>query len=96
MEDHTNAVAGGLKMYHFGDFTHISKNYTILIGVVFGNKYEDDTTGFITVGDNCYFGCGLGTVTIGNNVIVGTNSVVTKDVPDNAIIGDSPAKNNKI
>ena len=31
-------------------------------------------------------------VTIGNHVIVGTMSVVTHDIPDNAIAAGSPAK----
>jgi len=31
-------------------------------------------------------------ITIGNNSIVGANSVVTKDVPDNVIVGGVPAK----
>lgn len=29
---------------------------------------------------------------IGNNVTVGTNAVVTKDIPDNAVVGGVPAK----
>ncbi len=49
----------------------------------------------ITVGDNVWFGghCSiLPGVTIGNNVIVGAGSVVTKDVPDNVIVAGNPAK----
>ena len=31
-------------------------------------------------------------VTIGNNVVVGAGSVVSKDVPDNAVVVGNPAK----
>ena len=34
----------------------------------------------------------LSKVTVGNNAIVGAGSVVTKDVPDNAIVVGNPAK----
>lgn len=47
------------------------------------------------MGDNCYFGldCKIfGSVRIGDNVTVGANAVVTKDIPDNAIVGGVPAK----
>lgn len=58
-------------------------------GVVFGNKTEEEDNRPVYVGDNCYFGIGakiLGPVRIGNNVTVGANAVVTKDVPDNTIV----------
>ena len=45
--------------------------------------------------NNVYIGGGsfvFGGVTIGNNVTVGANSVVNKDVPDNAIVAGVPAK----
>ena len=29
---------------------------------------------------------------IGNNVTIGANSVITKDIPDNAVVGGVPAK----
>ena len=31
-------------------------------------------------------------VTIGNNVVVAAEAVVTKDVPDNCVVGGMPAK----
>ena len=34
----------------------------------------------------------IGGVTIGSNVIVAPNSVVVKDVPDNAVVSGIPAK----
>lgn len=49
----------------------------------------------ITIGDNVWFvgNCVvLPGVTIGNNVVVGAGSVVTKDIPDNAVVVGNPAK----
>ncbi|MBF0900795.1 MAG: sugar O-acetyltransferase, partial [Atopobium sp.] len=31
-------------------------------------------------------------VTIGNNCVIGANSLVTKDIPDNSLVVGSPAK----
>jgi acetyltransferase-like isoleucine patch superfamily enzyme len=53
--------------------------------------YKRDTC----VGNNVWIGygaCILRGVTVGNNAVIGTNSVVTKDVPDNAVVGGVPAK----
>lgn len=44
---------------------------------------------------NCWIGAGssiLPGVTVGENAVVGAASVVTKDVPDNAIVVGNPAK----
>lgn len=46
-------------------------------------------------GDNVHVSAGariLGPVRIGNNVIIGANAVVVKDVPDNCIVAGVPAK----
>lgn len=48
-----------------------------------------------TIGDHVAFGPGtkaFGKITIGNNVFVAPNAMVTKDVPDNVIVGGIPAK----
>ncbi|WP_033886686.1 serine acetyltransferase [Bacteroides faecichinchillae] len=94
-------ISGGLRIYHTGGFLHVSancrigKNCTLLPGVVFGNKHEDETEGLTTVGDNCYIGLDakiFGSVKIGNNVTIGANAVVTRDIPDKAVVGGVPAK----
>ncbi len=51
--------------------------------------------GGILIGNNCWIGDKatiLGGVTIGNNVIVAANSVVTKSIPNNCIVAGIPAK----
>jgi len=49
----------------------------------------------VRVGSNVWMGygaCILRGVSIGDNAIVGTSAVVTRDVPDNAVVGGVPAK----
>ncbi len=49
----------------------------------------------VRVGSNVWIGygaCILRGVSVGDNSIVGTNSVVTKDVPANAVVGGVPAR----
>lgn len=49
----------------------------------------------VRVGNNVWIGygaCILRGVTIGDGAVIGTNAVVTKDVPANAIVGGVPAK----
>ncbi len=50
----------------------------------------------ITIKDNVVVGSGaqiLGPVTVGKNAKIGANAVVTKDVPENAVMVGIPAKN---
>lgn len=47
----------------------------------------------VTIGDNVWLGgnaCVMPGVTIGNNVVIGAGSVVTKDIPDNVIAVGNP------
>ncbi len=49
----------------------------------------------VAVGHNVWIGygaCVLRGVQIGDNSIVGTNAVVTKQVPENAVVGGAPAR----
>jgi len=49
----------------------------------------------VRVGHNVWIGygaCLLRGVTVGNNAVIGTSSVVTRDVPENAVVGGVPAR----
>jgi acetyltransferase-like isoleucine patch superfamily enzyme len=49
----------------------------------------------LDVGHNVWIGygaCLLRGVTVGHNAVIGTNSVVTADVPENAVVGGVPAR----
>jgi acetyltransferase-like isoleucine patch superfamily enzyme len=49
----------------------------------------------VVVGSNVWIGygaCVLRGVSVGDNSIIGTNSVVTKDVPANAVVAGVPAR----
>ena len=51
--------------------------------------------GPVVIGNNVWIGSKatiLSGVKIGNNVVVGANSVVTKSIPDNAVVAGIPAK----
>lgn len=49
----------------------------------------------VTIGNNCWFGANVTVcpgVTIGDNVVLGAGSVVTKDIPANTVAAGVPAK----
>jgi acetyltransferase-like isoleucine patch superfamily enzyme len=49
----------------------------------------------VRVGHNVWIGygaCVLRGVAVGDNAVIGTNSVVTRDVPENAVVGGVPAR----
>ncbi len=69
----------------------IGKNCTILQQVTIGSNTLGDSQGegVPVIGDNVFIGAGakiIGGVHVGNNVRIGANCVVVKDVPDNATV----------
>lgn len=94
-----NTVGYGLKLPHLelGVIINCESmgNYcTVNSGVVLGNKGPGMKGQTPIVGDNVNFCVGskaIGKIRIGNNVMVAPNAVVTKDVPDNCIVGGIPA-----
>ena len=93
-------VGSGLYINHCGgilvhDDAVIGRNCNISHGVTVGQANRGARKGCPTVGDNVYIGSGaviIGNVKIGNNVAVGANSVVTTDIPDNAVVVGIPGK----
>lgn len=90
-----NVFGPGIFLGHYGTIvinknTRIGKNCRIHVCVNIGDK-----NGTPTIGDNVYIGPGVkmfGPITIGNNVSIGANAVVTKSFPDNVVIAGIPAK----
>jgi hypothetical protein len=73
----------------------IGKNCNISQGVTLGQANRGKMEGSPIVGDNVYIGPGakiVGAVSIGDDVAIGANCVVTKDVPDGAVVVGVPGR----
>lgn len=72
-----------------GETAVVGDNCTIYQGVTLGGTGKDRNKRHPTIKDNVVVGAGakvLGNITVGNNVKVGANSVVLKDVPDDCTV----------
>ena len=65
-----------------------------LIAIRKGKKYPEKV-GCIEIGDNVFIGSGthiMYNVRIGSNVIIGSCSLINKDIPDNCVVAGVPAR----
>lgn len=92
-------VGEGLVFPHFScivinsDCT-IGKNCKIFQGVTIGSK-RGENGGCPTIGNNVVISSGakvIGKIAIGDNVMIGANSVITKDIPDDSVAAGNPAQ----
>jgi serine O-acetyltransferase len=102
IEVHYSADVGpGLYFAHTGSIiiamrTKIGKNVSVHQEVTFGGEGKNvGGGGFPEVGDNVYVGAGakiIGEVKVGNDVLIGSNAVVVKDIPDHTTAVGIPAR----
>jgi serine O-acetyltransferase len=96
----TAEIGKGLYIGHFGGIilsTHsvMGEYCNISQGVTIGQAGREGKQYVPIIGDRVYIGPGaklFGKIKIGNNVAIGANAVVTKDLPDNAVAVGIPAK----
>lgn len=93
-------IGAGLLLRHVGPVivnhgATLGRNVNLNNGVVIGQGFRGPKEGCPTIGDNVYIGPGakvIGAITIGNDVVIGANAVVTRDVADHEVVAGVPAK----
>lgn len=96
-------IGPGFLIAHVGSLviggqTIIGSHCDVRQNVTFGGNFSKvgrDGRTQPWVGDNVSFGAGavvLGPIRVGSNSIIGANTVVTRDVPDNVIVFGVPGK----
>jgi serine O-acetyltransferase len=73
----------------------IGENCTVSHGVTLGSSSHEGGAKVPRVGNRVFFGPGavaFGAITIDDGSVIGANSVVTKDVPENAIVVGVPGR----
>ena len=100
-EIHTKTKIGtGLYLGHtsgiiISGYAIIGDNVNISQQVTIGISGRDENRGVPEIGNQVYIGPGakvFGKIKIGNNVAIGANAVVNKDIPDNSVAVGIPAK----
>ncbi len=93
-------IGPGLTVYHpygiiINDSAVIGSDFTVRAQVMIGNKGEQDQQCPV-IGDNVDVGIGakiIGGVKVGEDSIIGTNTVVTRSFPAKSILVGAPARN---
>ena len=93
-------IGEGLFIAHLGNIvvghsTVIGNYCSLHQGVTFGGSWTDGEWGNPKVGNNLYISAGAvvaGKILVGDNVAIGANAVVIKDVSSNVSVGGVPAK----
>jgi serine O-acetyltransferase len=73
----------------------IGANCNITHGAMLGQLNRGPNAGSPVLGDDVFLAAGckvIGHIRIGDRAAVGANAVVTKDVPENGVVGGIPAK----
>jgi serine O-acetyltransferase len=92
-------IGRGFRIAHFGHIVInpaavIGKNFNISHGATIGNA-EGRLKGTPVIGDNVSIQTNavvIGSITIGNDVLIAPNAFVNFDVPDGAIVLGNPGK----
>lgn len=87
-------IGKGLYIGHFGGIvihgdTEIGEFCNLSQGITIGISNRGKKVGTPKIGDRVFIGPGaviLGGINIGNDVLIGTNAIVTFDVPDKAVV----------
>lgn len=91
-------IGPGLYIGHFGGITispraALGARCALSQCVTIGSAGQPGRHGAPVIGDDVYIACGarlFGPIRIGNNVKIGANAVVHKDIPDNAVVALDP------
>ncbi len=87
-------IGKGLYIGHFGGIVvhgdaEIGENCNLSQGVTIGVLIRGKKQGVPKIGNRCFLGPGatiLGGITVGDDVLIGANAIVTFDVPSNSVV----------